>query len=112
MVTNSDAYIVRAALGAVILVRITKANTEAVAGELNPGPGQGGHTSPGGGWVLVGGRAIVSCYCWAIAGRHTGGEGTRREDFPVQGSIAGEADIALQPIWVHLLAITAGGILQ
>ena len=53
MVTNSDAYIVRAALGAVILVRITKANTKAVAGELNPGPGQGDNSTPWYGRVLV-----------------------------------------------------------
>ena len=110
MVTNSDAYIVRAALGAVILVRITKANTKAVAGELNPGLGQGRHSTPWDGRVLVGRRSIVSCYCWAVAGRHTGGEGTHY--LPVKGSIAGEANIALRPIRIHLLAITAGGILQ
>ena len=110
MATDSDAHVVRAALGAVILVRTTKANTKAVTSELNPWPGQGRHSTPRDGRVLVGGRAIISCYCWAVAGSNTGGEGTHR--LPVKVSIAGEADIALQPIWVHLLAITAGGILQ
>ena len=53
MVTDSDANIVRAALGAVILVRITKANTKTVTGELNPGPGQGDNSTPWYGRVLV-----------------------------------------------------------
>ena len=93
MVTDSDAHIVRAALWAVILVRTTKANTKAVTSELNSRPGQGRHSTPWDGRVLVGGRAIVSCYCWAVAGRHTGGEGTH--GLPVKVSIASEANIAL-----------------
>ena len=67
MVTDSDAHIVRAALGAVILVRITKANTKTVTSELNPGPGQGDNSTPWYGRVLVGGRAVVCCDCRTVA---------------------------------------------
>ena len=71
MVTNSDAHIVRTALGAVILVRIAKANTKTVAGELNPGPCQGDNSTPWYGRVLIGGGAVICYNCRAVAGRNT-----------------------------------------
>ena len=110
MVTHTDSHIVRAALWSVILAGVATADAEAVACELNPTPGQGGYSTPWDGWVLVGGGAVVCCNCRAVAGRHTGGEGTHH--LPLQGGIAGETDIALRPVWVHFLAIAACGILQ
>ena len=47
LIADADAHVVWAALGGVVLVGAAGAHPEAVAGELDPGPGQGGHPSPG-----------------------------------------------------------------
>ena len=49
---HADADVIGAALGAIVLVGTSEADAEAVAGELDPGVGQGGHASPGDGRVL------------------------------------------------------------
>ena len=46
LIAHADAHVVWAALGGVVLVGAAGAHPEAVAGELDPGPGQGGHPSP------------------------------------------------------------------